>query len=64
MAVGIFIEGVVASIKRLQLRISLQIWFPCRCTWATKKNPSQVAFSLVFATITSIPPTTTTNSYM
>lgn len=40
MAVGIFIEGVVASIKRLQLRISLQIWFQCRCTWATKKNPS------------------------
>jgi len=29
MAVGIFIEGVVASIKRLQLRISLQIWFQC-----------------------------------
>lgn len=36
----------------------------CRCTWATKKNPSQVAFSLIFTTITSIPPTTTTNSYM
>ena len=40
MAVAIFIEGVVASIKRLQLRISLQIWFQCRCTWVTKKNPS------------------------
>ena len=56
MAVGIFIEGVVASIKRLQLRISLQIWFQCRYTWITKKNPSSFRRGLFLYALLSMQP--------
>ena len=53
---GIFIEWVVASIKRLQLRISLQIWFQCRCTWVTKKNPHSFRRGLFLYALLSIQP--------